>query len=562
MTLRLPTLIGWRHFRSIVSRNSVSLASRSAVTWLAAACSVASLLRSSIRSCLHRTGIDVPKQNLDLAADEEALEGRVLDVDVGDVELFDFTYLLLDAREERINVRKLALHGQRERGDRTLHAFQHVHAEKLDEALLAVELPENSTSAAKSGAVLRVIRLSPVWQDVAQRCVGGEVQPPNLRVDLVDRGKLPIEIDVRLHVDRSQAFRKAARLPVSVVFLQMTARTGDRKAVQKVEVVEPQHVDEPRRRTLSLAKLEPVVELLLRTLRRAVDTGHAVIRQRRVVALGGEGDLVAQVGQAIVHGGGRQHENPRLHAVADDPLHEPVVPRLAVLTGRSLVAEVVRLVDDDEIVVAPIHMGEVDIARQAAVAGQVGVIENVVVEAVARENVAAVVGAVEAPVVAQPLRAEHKHAVVAKLVVLDDCKRLEGLAESDAVGDDAAAEPLDLVDGADNPVALELEQPLPDFGVADPGRRPDDPLFVELTAVGPEQVMQDQRVDAGRSAVGRKAAQRQHQIRLCSVVCRQAGPLRIEPRAQPFALFGRFGRGLYTKVTKSSENRSKLVYNQ
>ena len=63
-------------------------------------------------------------------------------------------------------------------------------------------------------------------------------------------------------------------------------------------------------------------------------------------------------------------------------------------------------------------MGKVDIARQAAVAGQIGVIINVVVEAVDREDVAAVVGAVEAPVFAQPLRTEHEHAVVAKLVVL------------------------------------------------------------------------------------------------------------------------------------------------
>ena len=141
--------------------------------------------------------------------------------------------------------------------------------------------------------------------------------------------------------------------------------------------------------------------------------------------------------------------------------------------GRALVAEIVRLVDDDEIVVAQFTWARSTSPDWPPSPGQVGVIENVVAEAVAREDVPAVVGPIEGPVVSQPLRAEHEHPVVAKLVILDDRERLEGLAEPDAVGDDAAAEPLDLVDGADDPVALELEQSLPDCGVTDPGRRSD-----------------------------------------------------------------------------------------
>jgi hypothetical protein len=66
------------------------------------------------------------------------------------------------------------------------------------------------------------------------------------------------------------------------------------------------------------------------------------------------------------------------------------------------------------------------------------------------------------------LGTKHQHAVVAQLVVLDDGERLEGFAEADAVGDDAAAEALQLVDRADNAVALELVELLPDDGVAMP----------------------------------------------------------------------------------------------
>ena len=168
-----------------------------------------------------------------------------------------------------------------------------------------------------------------------------------------------------------------------------------------------------------------------------------------------------QIGQPVVDRRGRQHEHAGLHAFLDDPPHQAVVAGLAVLVGR-LVAEVVGFVDDDEVVVAPVHMGEIDVAGRAAVAGQVGMVENVVVEAVGGEDVAPIVGLVERPVVAQALRNQHEHAVIAQLVVLDDRERLESFAEADAVGNDAAAEAFQFVDRANDAVALELEELLPD----------------------------------------------------------------------------------------------------
>ena len=182
----------------------------------------------------------------------------------------------------------------------------------------------------------------------------------------------------------------------------MFAGPRDGETIQQREVIEPQHLDEPRRRALVVVEVEPAVELLLRQPGSRIDAGEAVIGQRRIVALGCEGDLVSQVSQSIVDRGRREHEHPGLHALADDPTHQPVVACLGALSWRALVAEVVRLVDDDdEVVVSPVDVGEVDVARHAAVARQVGVVEDVVVEAVARKEIAAVVGAVEAPVVAQ-----------------------------------------------------------------------------------------------------------------------------------------------------------------
>ena len=216
-----------------------------------------------------------------------------------------------------------------------------------------------------------------------------------------------------------------------------------------------------------------------------------------VVPLGDEGDLVLEVGEPVVDRRGREHEDAGLDAFLDDAPHQPVIAGLAVVVGR-LVAEVVGLVDDDEVVVAPVDMSEVDVAGHAAVAGQVGVVEHVVIEAVGGEKVAAVVRLVECPVVAQSLGHQHQHAVVAKFVVFDDGERLERFAEADAVGDDAAAQPFQFVDRPDDAVPLKLVELLPDRGVADAGGGFDDALFVQFVAQVFERLEERQVVDERR----------------------------------------------------------------
>ena len=60
-----------------------------------------------------------------------------------------------------------------------------------------------------------------------------------------------------------------------------------------------------------------------------------------------------QVVEAVVDRRGRQHQHLGLHALADDLAHQPLVAGLLLL-GVVVVAEVVRLVDDDQVVVAPV----------------------------------------------------------------------------------------------------------------------------------------------------------------------------------------------------------------
>ena len=127
-------------------------------------------------------------------------------------------------------------------------------------------------------------------------------------------------------------------------------------------------------------------------------------------------------------------------------------------------------------------------------------------------------------------------------MVLDDRERLEGLAEADAVGDDAAAEALQLVDRADDAVALELVELLPDHRVADAGRRLDDALFVEVVAAVAEEVVQDERVDEEWVAVGGERLQVVNQGGFGAGVGGQAGPLGVEPLTEQLRFVGRLGR--------------------
>ena len=170
--------------------------------------------------------------------------------------------------------RKLALHGEGEGRDGALHALEHVDAQQVDQAFLAVHLAEEALAAANLGAVLRVVGRLLVRQHVAQRRVGGEVQAADLVVDLADRAELAGAVHVGLDVDRLEPVREAAGLGGAVVLLDVLARAGDGQQVEQREVVEAEHLDQPRRRALGLVEVEPAVELLLRLARGAVDAAR------------------------------------------------------------------------------------------------------------------------------------------------------------------------------------------------------------------------------------------------------------------------------------------------
>ena len=122
---------------------------------------------------------------------------------------------------------------------RTLHALQQVHAHQVDQALFAVNLPEDAFAATNGDTVLRVVLGLLRRQDVAQRRIGAEVEAPDVGVDVADGREEAGRIHVGLDVDGTQALGELAGLGRAVVLLNVLARTCDGQQVQQAEVVKP-----------------------------------------------------------------------------------------------------------------------------------------------------------------------------------------------------------------------------------------------------------------------------------------------------------------------------------
>jgi hypothetical protein len=155
---------------------------------------------------------------------------RVVDIDVGDVDLLELVgSCAIGCRPCRLpsgaSVASTSLSWRptvsAKDEHRALHALEQVHAHQVDQALFAVDLPEDALAAADGGAVLLVVGRQPAFLHVAQRRVAGELQAPDLEVDLLDRPELARTVDVGLDVDGRQATREAARLFGAVVLLDV-----------------------------------------------------------------------------------------------------------------------------------------------------------------------------------------------------------------------------------------------------------------------------------------------------------------------------------------------------
>ena len=92
--------------------------------------------------------VNVIEQHLHLSTHQQTLESRILDVDIGNVPLYQFIDPVSQSARELLSTSaKLPLHGKRKGGYGTLHAFQCVDPQELDQAFLPIHLMEEAVAA-------------------------------------------------------------------------------------------------------------------------------------------------------------------------------------------------------------------------------------------------------------------------------------------------------------------------------------------------------------------------------------------------------------------------------
>ena len=368
-----------------------------------------------------------------------------------------------------------ASHGEREGVHGALQPLQQIHPQHADQPPLAVALIE-------AVALLLAVQGRGVLE-IARRVVERQPEGADAAVQIVV-GEFAGAVARRMQVLRFGAPRESADRGVHlrVEAAHVGAGAGDGYGVEQRQEIGAQARDEgvlvrSARVGLGAAALPfPLLELALRHPEQTLQIGDAERLPKRILPpFGHQIDLIAQVAQGGVDRRGRQHQDLAAHAVLQHLLQQPVIAAaahdLAGLVGAvaPLVAEVVRLVDHHQIERPPVEVGQVDLPGAAGRAAQVGVREHGVIEAIRRERVVgpAGPGGVAQPVVLQPLGAQHQHPFVAQLEELDHRQRGPGLAQADAVGDDAAVVPQQAVDGAGRAVPLELVEAAPDRRVVE-----------------------------------------------------------------------------------------------
>jgi len=92
-------------------------------------------------------------------------------------------------------------------------------------------------------------------------------------------------------------------------------------------------------------------------------------------------------------------------------------------------------------------------------------------------------------------------------VVFDDGECFEGFPQTNAVGNDAAAKAVELVDSTHNAISLEFEELVPDHRVADACGGLHYALFIQPIVLFFEELMENQVVQRGRRALFSNLAQ-------------------------------------------------------
>ena len=133
------------------------------------------------------------------------------------------------------------------------------------------------------------------------------------------------------------------------------------------------------------------------------------------------------------------------------------------------ITEIVRFINDDQIIVAPVQAIQIKAVRLSAASGQVCMEQDIIIQPIRCNRVVHIVVLVGIPVLCQLFGAQHQNRLVSILIILYDCQCGKGLAKANTVRKDAAVVLFQLIDDGKHRILLEVIQQAPDFALLKAG---------------------------------------------------------------------------------------------
>ena len=291
-------------------------------------------------------------------------------------------------------------------------------------------------------------------------------------------------------VDRPRVFWKLSDTPHlrSVKLLHQPPRTGNGHPVQQPQKVGPQPFQQPqfpaptppsppslllvftRIGTAAAAGTRaprfPFPKLPLRRRHQRAYAPHPQAPPERILPpLRHQVNLIPQISQRSIHRRSRQHQHFSARPPGDNLVQQPPVALPPVI------AEIVRLVNHHQVIAGPVETCQVNPARLAGIARQIGMRQQRVAQPIARKWILymPVGGLIQRPVFPQFPRAKHQNPFIPQLKILDNRQGRISLPQPHAVGQNAAAMRPQLGDDAARAVFLKLVKRVPNPRISEPG---------------------------------------------------------------------------------------------
>ena len=136
---------------------------------------------------------------------------------------------------------------------------------------------------------------------------------------------------------------------------------------------------------------------------------------------------------------------------------------LRVAVCSNTIAEIMRLINDDEIIVSPVKAAQVKTIGHATITRQVGMKQNIIIQTIRSNRVINIVVFIGIPVFGQLLWTKNKDRFITIFIIFHDSQRGKSFTKTNTVRKDAAVIVFKLINNRKYSIPLEIIEHTPDF---------------------------------------------------------------------------------------------------